>query len=294
MKSNRVVPGLRSRPLLFLCGGLQSSGSTLVSWCFLQRGDMNGVLDAATDLLPAIDPEMGQPHVWFKTTISSFPFRDHVDHYRDQGWEVRPLLVIRDLRRCWASLQGKPYACNGITAEDPPLRMRMRRFLADWEVFRRRQWPMLRYESLLETPEARCATPAGSCSLPGTRPCSIGRRPTARSPTPATATPASGKPAARTSGHHRPIPAAPRGPPLAEIDLSWLGERSTSSIASAVIPREGPAATSAAASAEATPNFQCTRRHRWETYRPRLQRLLSLLGVRDRSRRTSRGLNEVA
>ena len=37
------------RKTLYLCGGLQSSGTTLVSWCFLQRADMNGALDADND-----------------------------------------------------------------------------------------------------------------------------------------------------------------------------------------------------------------------------------------------------
>jgi hypothetical protein len=37
---------------LYLCGAPQSSGSSLISWCFLQRGDTDGVLDARNDLLP--------------------------------------------------------------------------------------------------------------------------------------------------------------------------------------------------------------------------------------------------
>ena len=43
---------------LILCGGLQSSGTTLISYCFLQRGDTDGVLDADNDLLPALDPAL--------------------------------------------------------------------------------------------------------------------------------------------------------------------------------------------------------------------------------------------
>ena len=46
---------------LVLCGGLQSSGTTLVSYCFLQRGDTDGVLDADNDLLPALDPQLARP-----------------------------------------------------------------------------------------------------------------------------------------------------------------------------------------------------------------------------------------
>ncbi len=142
------------RNVLYLCGGPQSGGSTLVSWCFLQRRDMNGVLDAASDLLPFIDPGIGTPLVWYKSTTVCFRLSELADHYRDQGWEVRPLLVVRDLRKVWASLLTKPYACNGITAEDPPLRMRIRRFVDDWRQFRQMDWPILRYEDLLEEPRA--------------------------------------------------------------------------------------------------------------------------------------------
>ena len=57
---------------LILCAGLQSSGTTLVSYSFLQRADTNGVLDADNDLLPALDPNLAQPYAWYKTTVSSF------------------------------------------------------------------------------------------------------------------------------------------------------------------------------------------------------------------------------
>lgn len=44
----------RQNRVLLLCGGLQSSGSTVISWCFLQRPDTDGFLDADNDLLPPI------------------------------------------------------------------------------------------------------------------------------------------------------------------------------------------------------------------------------------------------
>ena len=140
-------------PNLFLCAGLQSCGSTVVSWCFLQRRDMNGVLDGETDLLPQIARCLGRPNVWYKTTISSFRLTELMDHYQGMGWRVHPLLIVRDVRSVWSSLLTKPYGVNGFTAEDPPLRLRFRRFKEDWELFRRRDWPILRYESLLESPE---------------------------------------------------------------------------------------------------------------------------------------------
>lgn len=143
-----------TRPkLLYLCAGLQSSGSTVVSWCFLQRADMDGVFDARNDILPEV-PDVATPRVWCKMTVSSFRFSEMKAHYEDEGWEVRPLLVVRDVRAVFNSLLKKHYGSNGITAEEPPLRMRLRRFKEDWELFRRSGWPTIRYESLVVEPEA--------------------------------------------------------------------------------------------------------------------------------------------
>ena len=52
----------------------------------------------------------------------------------DEGWDVLPLLVVRDVRSVFRSLLGKDYGSNGITAEEPPLRMRLRRFEEDWNI----------------------------------------------------------------------------------------------------------------------------------------------------------------
>ncbi len=135
---------------LYLCGGTQSSGSTLISWCFLQHPELNGHLDADNDLLPALP---FQPYAtWYKTTIGCFRLSELMAHFREDGWQIRPALVVRDVRQVWASLCQKPYGKNGNTAEDPPLRMRLRRFKEDWELFRRNDWPMIRYESFVTEP----------------------------------------------------------------------------------------------------------------------------------------------
>ena len=141
------------RPPLYLCAGLQSSGSTVVSWCFLQRADMDGVFDARNDILPDI-PDVSTPLAWCKITISSFRFSEMKAYYEDQGYTVHPLLVVRDVRAVFNSLLKKHYGSNGITAEEPPLRMRMRRFKEDWELFRTNGWPTIRYETLVVEPEA--------------------------------------------------------------------------------------------------------------------------------------------
>jgi hypothetical protein len=139
---------------LVLCGGMQSGGTTLVSYCFLQRGDTNGVLDADNDLLPAIDSELARPIAWYKTTICSFRLSEIAQHYRDAGWDVRTLLVLRDLRAVWASLRKKSYGRNGITAEDPPLRLRLRRFVEDWRGAAASGTVLLRYEDFVKSPES--------------------------------------------------------------------------------------------------------------------------------------------
>jgi hypothetical protein len=140
------------RRILYFCGGLQGSGSTLVSWCFLQRADLNGILDANSDLLEELPPILNTAFAWYKCTISCFRLQEIIGHFTDDDWEVHPLLVIRDVRVVFASLLKKKYGRNGTTAEDPPLRMRMRRFKSDWELFRQEGWPILRYESFVEEP----------------------------------------------------------------------------------------------------------------------------------------------
>jgi len=142
------------RPILLLCGGLQNSGSTLVSWCFLQRRDTDGVLDACNDELFVFPEDRLKAHYhWCKFTVGCFGFHDLRAFYADAGFRVMPLLVVRDTRSVFRSLLTKNYGRNGLTAEDPPLRMRMRRFKRDWKDFRAAGWPMLRFESLVGDPE---------------------------------------------------------------------------------------------------------------------------------------------
>jgi hypothetical protein len=132
---------------LFLCGGLQSSGSTLVSWCFLQRSDMDGVLDARFDMVPSMP--VVKTNAWCKFTIACFRFNEVMANFEADGWTVTPLLVVRDVRAVFNSLITKTYGRNGTTADDPPIRLRLQRFKEDWEMFRANGWPILRFESLL-------------------------------------------------------------------------------------------------------------------------------------------------
>ena len=137
---------------LYLCAGTQSSGSTLISWCFLQRHDMDGVLDARFDHLPSVPEKLSAPLPWVKFTIACFRFSEVMSHFEDEGCSVKPLLVVRDVRSVFNSLIQKKYGRNGITADDPPIRLRLRRFLEDWRLFRDHGWPMLRYEDFTQDP----------------------------------------------------------------------------------------------------------------------------------------------
>jgi hypothetical protein len=155
----------RTPRTLYLCGAPQSSGSTLVSWCFLQRADMDGVLDARNDLLPELPP-IGAPNMWCKFTISSFRLLDVTRHFEDEGWTVRPILVARDLRAVLDSLITKPYGRNGVTAEEPPLRTRLRRFHEDWKCARQHGWPVIKYEDFVTNPESALRAACGQLGLP--------------------------------------------------------------------------------------------------------------------------------
>lgn len=107
---------------------------------------MDGVLDARFDHLPEVPGNLAAPLPWVKFTIACFRFSEVKAHFEDEGWTVRPLLVVRDVRGVFNSLIRKKYGRNGITADDPPIRLRLRRFLEDWRMFRDLDWPTLRYE----------------------------------------------------------------------------------------------------------------------------------------------------
>jgi hypothetical protein len=135
---------------MILCAGLQSGGTTLVSWCFLQRRDTNGVLDMPSDVIQPAFERVREPIVWVKMTIASFQWLDLYETYSDLGWKPEPLLVVRDVRAAYSSLMKKDYGINGCLAEEPPLRMRFRRFLRDWELFRANGWPIIKFEDFIQ------------------------------------------------------------------------------------------------------------------------------------------------
>jgi hypothetical protein len=109
---------------------------------------------------------LAHPYAWYKTTISCFRMSEIAWHYRDFGWEVRPLLIVRDLRAVWASLRQKSYGRNGITAEDPPLRLRVRRFVDDWRGLQVGGAAFLRYEDFIAEPTATLQLACRQLQLP--------------------------------------------------------------------------------------------------------------------------------
>jgi hypothetical protein len=127
---------------------------------------MDGILDANNDMFADLPRSLRSRFAWIKTTISSFRVHEQVDYLQDAGWTVRPLLICRDVREAYASLRTKRYGRNGITAEDPPLRLRLRRFREDWERFCANDWPILRYEQFLVDPEEVLAAVCARLGLP--------------------------------------------------------------------------------------------------------------------------------
>ena len=151
---------------LILCGGPQGSGSSLISWCFLQRQDMDGVFDTAHDMVPSISSLSRSDYTWCKITTCCFSTRELIDYFRGLGWEVRPLLVLRDVREVWASLRDKQYGRNGTTAEDPPLRLRLQRFLADWHQSVAEGWATIQYDRLIHAPRETLQQTCTALNLP--------------------------------------------------------------------------------------------------------------------------------
>jgi hypothetical protein len=146
------APNDANKQRLILCGGLQSGGTTIVSWCFLQRDDTDGVLDMRNDVFATSFADASAPILWVKVTVGAFRLAELYELYRDFGWKTQPLLIVRDVRTTYASLKTKKYGFNGTTAEDPPLMLRFLRFLEDWRVSRDRGWPILKFEDFLIDP----------------------------------------------------------------------------------------------------------------------------------------------
>ena len=137
---------------LYLCGGMQSSGSTLVSWCFLQRSDLDGVLDMENALIHQDFSMVKTESVWIKMTIGSFRLAELVHLYKAQGWLVKPLLMQRDLTVIYQSLRNKPYGFDGATGDEPPIFTRIQRYLADLDAAHTNGWPILNYNVLINNP----------------------------------------------------------------------------------------------------------------------------------------------
>ncbi|MEO7402705.1 MAG: sulfotransferase [Burkholderiales bacterium] len=268
---------------LILCGGLQSSGTTLISYCFLQRADTNGVLDADNDLLPVIDPSLAQPFAWYKTTVSSFRLSEIAQHYRDAGWDVRTLLVLRDLRAVWASLRKKSYGRNGITAEDPPLRLRVRRFIDDWRHTQSRGDATMRYEDFVATPTATLQRACQHLGLPWDVSMLTWPKPPERIADRRNGNgsfwDSQGKDLAASLGRFQEQRALPW---LPAADLHWLQSAFEEFNAANGYPlawntTAQPAAMNNDAAAD-KPSFEVTRRYKWETAQKPFRWLLSQFG----------------
>jgi hypothetical protein len=276
---------LEPEKTLVLCGGMQSGGTTLVSYCFLQRRDTDGVLDADNDLLPALDPRLARPYAWYKTTISCFRLSEIAQHYRDAGWQVRTLLVVRDLRAVWASLRKKPYGRNGITAEDPPLRLRVRRFIDDWRHAQATGAATLRYEDFITAPAATLQQACNSLHLPWDEamlswpktPEHIADHKNGNGSFWTTR----GSDLLSTVGRFREKTARPQ---LPASDLDWLESEFCDFFAANGYPPAWDAAEPNAAARLAVldaPNFEVTRRYKWETAQKPFRWLLAQFGRRN-------------
>ena len=167
MAQRKIIGTLAPSRRAILCFGLQSGGSTLVSYCFLQRHDLYGVLDWFHDRLPEPPKPADQEERawWCKSTVASFRASETIAHVRHAGFETNSFLIVRDVRRVFDSLLGKPYGRNSTTAEDPPLRVRMTRFLDDWRQFRAEGRPILKFEDFAANPEPELRAVCNSLGL---------------------------------------------------------------------------------------------------------------------------------
>ena len=223
-------------------------------------------------------------NAWYKTTITCFRLTELAEHFADFGWHVRPLLVVRAMRSIWASLISKPYGRNGTTAEDPPLRMRFRRFLADWQEFRSQRLPVVQFENLTSEPEATLRSVCvdlgmgwdqGMLTWPK-RPDELGKqrggnesflRSRGRSLTES------------LQRHNRASALLNR---VAADDWHWLQRKFEEYNRVCGYEPELPCPGGDSPSSRHGPSFVATRRYQWETRRKPWRRLLSWLGIPNR------------
>ena len=145
---------MTQRQPLILATGLQSGGTTVVSHAFLKHPELDGILDMASDRIETNLARVSAPVVWVKMTTIAFRWEEVAAVYEQQGYEVYPLLIVRNPFDAWASLKHKWYGLNGVTAEDPPLMLRFSRFLKDWLQFKQHGWPVMCFEDFVANPEA--------------------------------------------------------------------------------------------------------------------------------------------
>jgi hypothetical protein len=271
---------------LILCAGLQSSGTTLISYCFLQRSDTNGVLDAEFDLLPALDSRLARPYAWYKTTISCFRLSEIARHYRDAGWDVRPLLVMRDLRAVWASLRKKAYGRNGITAEDPPLRMRVRRFIDDWRNLDAFGAAQLCYEHFLVEPAVTLKRACDQLGIPWREAMLTWPK----SPSHVADQSGGNESFWKTRGSSATetiarYPITNPAPRLSAAELHWLETEFQDFNIANGYPLQLNSVTQSPSASDWSeidrPSFEVTRRYEWENKRKPLRWLLARLGHRN-------------
>jgi hypothetical protein len=143
---------MRKKRKIILCAGMQGGGTTFISWCFLQRSDTNGFLDMATDRIETVFDLVEEPYIWVKMTTSAFRWFEVAKFYESLGYSVQPCMVVRNPYSVYSSLTNKWYGIDGTTAEDPPIKIRFIRWLEDWKLFVANQWPIIRFESLADSP----------------------------------------------------------------------------------------------------------------------------------------------
>lgn len=262
MSSAEIQPSTFRSRTVYLCGGLQGSGSTLISWCFLQRADMDGILDAAFDSLPQIPRRRSIERPWCKFTIACFRIADVKQHLEDEGWQVQPLLIARDVRAVFNSLIGKKYGRNGTTADDPPLRLRLRRFHRDWQMFRDNGWPILRYEDFIAEPIQSLRQTCAALKIPFDSAMVQWPKPIDQ----ISAAENGNATFARTRGATlldsiRPSLADVKTQNIPPVDLEWM-EREFADLNFALgYPRHVSSQASPDLRGRATPNLECTRKH---------------------------------
>lgn len=108
--------------------GLQSGGSSLLSYCICRHSKVQGVFDGFHDRLISVNFLEANSINFIKFTCASYSPSEVISYYESAGYAVSAVILTRSLDEVYQSLKTKPYGYSSVYSDFPPLFIRFLRF----------------------------------------------------------------------------------------------------------------------------------------------------------------------